>query len=122
MLVIRKQQMQVFRRYALEQSVGIFAARLRKSFPERAAAIAELNAFIESGMAKAQKLGFQQRDNIGRFLEYLLVYGPDFPDVPGWAKAVFALKGIHETVRMDLLDSQEIFGAGNGSRGNKASK
>jgi hypothetical protein len=105
MLVIRDAQMDVLRASMFRTFVAASTAELRKNFSSAAQTVGNLEAFVEAGIARAHALGLRQRDNIRRFLEYLLILGPQFPDTPPWAKAVFARKGIHETARMDLLDS-----------------
>jgi hypothetical protein len=114
MLSIRSQQMDVFRTYMFAQTVAALVERVTRSFPVQAAELrreGRLEGLVRNGVERAEHYGLSQRDNVGRFLEYVLLYGEDFGETPAteWARAILEQPGMHETLKMARLDSHEIF-------------
>lgn len=80
MLRIRKEQMEVFEKYATSVFNNKMISYLRNAHPEQTSATSDedLIALVESGSDKADSYGIVEDDDVQRFLGCMLVYGCDF--------------------------------------------
>jgi hypothetical protein len=88
-MVIRRQQMEVFRSYTRQQFEKRMAAHLRAAFPEQTAKMTEpdLQAAVRARIEESISYGLDYEKEIERYLDYTVIYGAEFPSLP-WAKAI----------------------------------
>ena len=80
MLMIRKEQMNVFGDYMLRKFKDRMERHLRSTFPKRAGdmTVSALLALIDDGIEKAAGYDIILEDDVRTFLEYMMSYSPDF--------------------------------------------
>ena len=108
MLIIRKEQMESFRKYIIEQFVDRSVIHLQAIFPDKTKHIAEtdLRAIIHRGLNKAEIYNVRIENDVLRFLEYILKYGEDFDTSGGtaWAGEILRMENVQSSIKMDRLD------------------
>jgi len=84
MIVIRKEQMQVFSQYQLHLFFDTMEQSLKKKYPEQTKDMvrADLRELIEEGVEEAKKYGIKDENDVSRYLEYLVMFGREFGLVP----------------------------------------
>ena len=113
MLVIRKEQMEVFRAYMLEQFENRMLTHLRSAFPDQARDMPELDlrSLIHTGIENADKYGIVDEVDIRHYLEYMLIYGLDFDTNPStsWAGIILRNPELTGTDKMAQIDDHDFF-------------
>jgi hypothetical protein len=113
MLIIRKEQMEVFRRYVLQQFEDRMVTHLRTACHERLNDMpeAELRTMIQYGIAKADGYGVKAEDDVQRYLELMVVYGSDFDTNPqtSWAGDILRTANLAGSVKIDRMDKYDLF-------------
>ena len=107
MLVIRNEQMDIFRKKAIEQFVNRTASWLREDYPEQTTPMddTELQDLIHLGIKRAKEYGIEIEYDVGRYIEFMLKFGKDFVDQP-WAKPYFYRRPLqYPTQMLDLLEA-----------------
>jgi hypothetical protein len=107
MLVIRDEQMAMFRQIALRRFEDRLFERLRETRPQLLAAHGEaaLRGLIRQGRERAQGYGISKRHDIERYIDLMLELGADF-DRDGahpWARELLEYPNVAATVRLDWL-------------------
>jgi hypothetical protein len=92
MVIIRKEQMNVFARPVAADLACRIRTHVTRTFPAQCDALgeAEVRRRVRAGIARARGYGLQSHYDILRFVDLLFVLGPDFdsdPDLP-WAKEI----------------------------------
>ncbi|APR76789.1 Hypothetical protein A7982_02136 [Minicystis rosea] len=88
MLVIHRAQKQILARDLFHRWILEHVARF---FPDRCAALgpAGVRAAVEDATRAARELGFDDRDDIGQFIDLTFMFGPGFPAAEHlWARRV----------------------------------
>ena len=116
MLMIRKKQMEYFREHANKQFRDRMAVHLRSNFLEQTKLMKEydLRNTIQAGIEKAKGYSVIAEDDVQRFLECMMTYGTEF-DVntkTSWVGDILQREDIDGSMKMDLIDSFEIFNLG----------
>lgn len=109
MLVIRREQLEAFRRYMSGQFEDRMVAHLKRYFPDRCAPLSdeEVRESIRYGVERADAYEICIEQDVSRYINLMYILGRDFdrdPDLP-WAQAILsgrALKRL-KTVKMDVL-------------------
>ncbi len=112
MLIIRRAQIEALEGWArlqLEQRLGL---HLRNRFPAACRDLDAdgLRALIQHGIGRAEAYGVQSEYDVGRFLEFVAMYGRSFdsdPRIP-WAGEVLRRSDLSGTEKMDRLDSYDL--------------
>lgn len=80
MLVVRKEQMQVFEEYSQKAFEREMAEHVKEIFPKHSAAIGDdnLTKVVELGIARAEKYGLTQRGPVRFYIEMMCIFGCDF--------------------------------------------
>ncbi len=80
MLVIRKEQMEVFRAHFFEQFVGRVSAHLREAFSTQCGKMDEngLRQIIREGIARAGQYGVTSEFDVWRYVDLMFFYGRNF--------------------------------------------
>ncbi len=92
MLIIRKEQMEAFSQYMIEQFEESAQAYLRKAYAEQLKEKddAWLRLIIKAGIKKARGHGFELESQVRRYIECMLLWGEDFDANPdaAWAAEI----------------------------------
>ena len=112
MLIIRNDQMDVFRDYMREQFVTRMVLHMRDTFPDRTEEVEDrrLRKVAHLGLKKAQRYGIGLEDDIRRLIEFLVIYGPrmDVKDTTAWMGDILRRSDIDGSTKMDLIDDAEL--------------
>lgn len=113
MLVIRKEQIEVFSSYLLKQYIKNIELHLRSIFPKQTENINqnELSDIINLSIRKAQTYNIISKYNIERFLEYMIKLNPDFDTdekIPRVSE-ILQTTGLTGNEKMDLIDEHCMF-------------
>ncbi|MEZ5582695.1 MAG: hypothetical protein R3F37_07930 [Candidatus Competibacteraceae bacterium] len=112
MLIIRREQMDRLG----QQMEKVFAKRmvtyLRDAYPERTQKVDDerLAEVVQHGIEKAQSHNVEYEDDIRRFLDYMMLYGPkmDSQSSTSWIGNILRRADLDGTEKMDLLDECEL--------------
>jgi hypothetical protein len=112
MLRISPRQMGQFEADARRRYVRAMARHLRTRFTERAASLSDerLEALVETGMEEAGRHGVIYKDDIRRYLEYMVIYGAPLderPQVP-WIGRILQRTGLSGTQKLRLIGEHEL--------------
>lgn len=108
MLIIRKEQFDVFRQLALHNFEDEMFLHLKQFNPKHTEIVSEPNVrqVIRKGMERAKKYGLTKRGPVRFYIELMYMLGSDFdtdPQYP-WAEEILNDPGIKDQkVRADLL-------------------
>ncbi|MBW2247057.1 MAG: hypothetical protein JRF62_07615 [Deltaproteobacteria bacterium] len=108
MLIIREEQMEVFRKYMCRQFENRMVLHLSKYFPEECKALGEqrVRNTIRYGIERAKTYGIVIQNDVGRYTNLMFTFGRDFdkdPTLP-WAGEVLNDEDLGwPTRRMDVL-------------------
>ncbi|MBL0158376.1 MAG: hypothetical protein IPP47_14925 [Bryobacterales bacterium] len=93
MLMIRKAQMHTLGRERHKDFARRAGQHLCASFAECAALPPEqLRTFVSDGIAKAARYGIESEQEVCKFLNLLVVFGPEFDTELAWARKTLAAK------------------------------
>lgn len=112
MLSISPQQMGQFETYSRRRYVQSMAWHLRSRFAQRAAGLSDdqLQALVETGMDEASRHGVVYKDDIRRYLEYLVIYGAPLdqrPQMP-WLGRILNRTSLSGTEKLRLIGEHEM--------------
>ena len=85
-------------------------SHLRACFPESAAAYSDdqLLSIIHENVARARGYGITLEEDVTRFLEYVVLYGPEFDLTQPWARDILNDIG-SGTEKIDRMDDYYEF-------------
>ena len=113
MLKIRQAQMDSLSEAMLKQFEDRMVLYLRAACPEQTRDVPEpeLRSTIRAGMDSAEKYDITSEVDIRRYLECVLVYGPDFDTNPktAWAGYILNNKKLSGTEKMNRVDEYALF-------------
>lgn len=124
MLTIRKEQMAVFREPAINDYVKRTVVHLNERFPEKCEALGEpkVRELIRYGIGRAASYGITAEGDVRRYIDLMLMFGPDFdqdPELP-WAASILNNQAlINPTTKVDRMykevkEQEELEGASDG--------
>jgi hypothetical protein len=104
MLEIRGEQVEAFAAAMTARADAGLAGYARRRFPPEFAGRpdADVLAFVRRVRAAARGHGVEREDDVSAFLDFTVMYGPDFPAAP-WAADVFAAAALSGSDRMAEL-------------------
>jgi hypothetical protein len=72
---------------------------------------AELLTMIQKGIGHAKNYQVITEADVARYVEYMVLYGPDFDSAPkySWAGAILRATGITGKQKMDKIDDYDLF-------------
>ena len=90
MFRIRVEQKAAFREDALRQFEEQMVAHVQRCFAANAQQVgeSELRTLIRAGIQRAARYGVVDRRDVARFIDLMVVFGADFDERLGWAKAI----------------------------------
>lgn len=112
---IRNEQVQAFARRLEADFAERTADRLRDEFPaevERSGLDHDgLKQLALRGVADARGFDVINEDDVGRYVECMLILGPEFPDDPQfpWAGQILKTADLDGEAKMDQIDEYLIF-------------
>lgn len=113
MLKIRKTQMDSLSEAMLKQFEDRMVIHLRSACPEQTHDIPEpeLRVTIRQGIDSAAQYNITSEVDIRRYLECVVVYGPDFDTNPktAWAGHILNNKQLSGTEKMNRVDEYALF-------------
>ena len=113
MLTVRREQMDALSRYSLEQFEAAMLRHLRARFPEQTVGRLdpELRKLIKEGISQAAVYGITLENDVRRYLECVVLYGPDFDRNPetAWAGEILRSDDLDGTEKIDRIDEAELF-------------
>jgi len=113
MIVIRKEQMKIFSQYQLDTFFETMEQSLKRKYSveTKNMARADLRELVEVGVVEAEKYGIKDENDVSRFLEYLVIYGRDFGQLPEmrWAYQFLSDPELTGSEKINQLDSYELF-------------
>lgn len=117
-LVIRDEQMAVFKVLEAENFATRIAARLRLVAPEKSGALGEarLRAFVRAGVEKAAECNIQTERDVAGLIELVLGLSDTF-DLRGelaWVDAILSRKLVPPTVRFERITARHASLGSNG--------
>jgi hypothetical protein len=126
MLTIRKEQMVVFREPAIHDYVKRTVLYLTERFPEKCDVLGEpkLRETVKYGIQRSASYGITTEADVRRYIELMLMFGPDFdqaPELP-WASSILNNKAlINPTTKVNRLykevkKQEKLRGARRGGR------
>jgi len=104
-LRIREEQMNVFSVYMNKSFLSRAAQYLRESCPDptNSMTAVELQEFIDTGVDRAASYSLIREDEIGVFLELMLLFGMDFDHKTDWAAEVLQNPDLSAAERLNTL-------------------
>ena len=113
MLTIRYEQMQALDQAMQRQFERQMLAHLRAAFSSQTARSSDeyLTALIRQGIRNAAGYGVVNEFDVGRYIEYVLLYGPNFDSdsKTAWAGEILRTEEINGTQKMDRIDARDLF-------------
>ena len=113
MLTIRREQLRVLGEVMQRRFEERMLAHLRAEFPAvtRGQTDDDLLALVRRGVASAEPYGVRTEVDVQRYLEYMMIYGPDFDTNPrsAWAGDILRTEGIGGAKKMDWIDDYDLF-------------
>ncbi|MEO8131539.1 MAG: hypothetical protein ABJF23_26090 [Bryobacteraceae bacterium] len=108
---IRIEQMEELSDSMLQQFEGKMETHLRSRFAGKLAGTsdADLQSHIHEGVTRARRHGVQAKNDIRRYLEYTVEYGPDFDATCPWAASILEAKEMDGYKKMNSLDDYSTF-------------
>lgn len=110
---IRKVQMEELSKAMLKQFEDRMVVHLRSAFPEQTQDLPEpaLRATIRSGIDSAAKYDVTDEVDVRRYLECVVLYGPDFDTNPktAWAGRILKNRELTATDKMNQIDDYALF-------------
>lgn len=108
---IRPDQMTQMADAMQHSSVKRMIAHLRATFPEatRSKTEAEMRSFVQSGISRAAPYDVKAEADVQRFLEYMMMYGPEFDTHHDWARKILTTQGVSGKKKMDWIDDYDQF-------------
>jgi hypothetical protein len=105
---IREEQMKVLSDYMHKSFATRAALYLRESHPNATDPMtaAELREFIEAGVDRAVQYSLTRENEIGVFLELMLLFGVDFDHTTDWAAEILQNPKLSAAERLDRLHEQ----------------
>lgn len=111
MLVIREEQMEVFKKVAIENFENRMFKHLRTVFSIQTMTLNdyELLKLIQVGIYNSKKYGMKMEWDIRRYLECSVLYGWDFDENPKtkWARKILNDQSINAREKMDKIEQFE---------------
>lgn len=110
MLIIRKEQLEVLSQYTLGQFENRMVVHLHTNFSGQIKEN-ELRTMVQIGIGRAEKYSIIMEDDIRQYLEYMVIYFPDFDTNPktAWAGEVLRDKNLSGTEKMSKIDNISLF-------------
>ncbi len=115
MLIIRNEQLEAFRQYALAQFINDMSEYLRAAYPRKTAALseAELQSEIKAGIEHAAKYNARLQYDVQQFLSLRMEFGPNFDSQRNFRSARMAEilndEDLSATEKMDALSDTSDF-------------
>ena len=113
MLIIRKEQYKVLAKYALESFATRMKDHLLKRFPEqtKGSSEMELREFIRKTIDQAEPYDIVNKGDVQRFLEYCVLYGPEFDTNEKFEEVQVILNdsSLTGTMKMSKVDEYFLF-------------
>jgi len=113
MLVIREEQLNVLKKYMLDQFEDRMLTHLRKNFSEHTKTLDDqyLREMIRFGIERAKKYDVILEDDVRQYLEYMIMYSPNFDQIPetAWAGKILRDNNINGTEKMRQIDNVSLF-------------
>jgi hypothetical protein len=107
MLKIRGEQMEIFSRHMVKQFEDRMVVQIQSRYTEKLKNMPEsaIRSMIQKGIRKAKVYNVTAEDDVQQFLEYMMIYGPEFDEDPKtkWARMILCTKDIDGTEKMELL-------------------
>ncbi len=112
MLIIRKEQMDLFRAAMRKRFETRMVEHIRQTFPERTRDVSDERIYnaVQESMRKAESFGIELEDDIRRFIEYLVIYGTqlDIKEDIRWLGEILRREDLNGTEKMDMIDDLEL--------------
>lgn len=114
MLVIRTSQMARFAQHGKERFETRMIAHLFSCFSGLSETLTEsqLRDLVRWGVDRAEERGLTDETDVERYLEFMMLYGPDFDSHPeyAWAAEILADAELSGEEKMDKIQDRELFG------------
>ncbi len=107
MLIIRKEQIEILGKYMEEQFVECAVRFIGSAFAHELQGYQDhnLHSMVREGISKAREYGIEYKDDVMRFLEFMIKYGSTFFDDKGLSEVREILnKDIDGTAKIILLE------------------
>ena len=113
MLTIRREQMEALGRQSLQQFEAALLEHLRTRFPTQTDGRLdpELRTMIHDGIDRATVYGITLENDVRRYVEWMVLYGPDFDRNPetAWAGDILRTDDLDGTEKIDRIEEAELF-------------
>lgn len=113
MLIIRNEQLDVLKKYMLDQFEDRMFIHLRTNFSEQTKTFDELylRKMIRFGIDRSKKYDVIAENDIRQYLEYMIMYSPNFDQIPetAWAGEILRDNSLNGTEKMRQIDNVSLF-------------
>jgi hypothetical protein len=111
MLVIRHEQMKVLGDAMQRQFELRTLERLHRNFPKQLEnrMDEELLTMIRRGISQAAGYGIVSQIDVTRYIEYMILYGPDFDSQLTRVGEILRTPGLQSAEKMDRIDDYDQF-------------
>jgi hypothetical protein len=112
-MIIRKEQMEIFRKIAAQDFENEMVEHLRSRFSEKLKSMENtvLRSLIQSGIDQAKEYKVEKRRDVRRYLECMIQYGVDFDRNKKtlWAVSILNDQGLSGTLKMNRIENYITF-------------
>ena len=109
MLTIRHEQMQALQEAMRRQFGARLLEHLRVKFPGNVQDLSdeEMRDLIRKGIGDSSKYGVINEADVVRYVEFMLILGPEFDSNPksAWAGEILQTQGMTGTQKMEKIDA-----------------
>jgi hypothetical protein len=85
-------------------------AHLKNTFPEKVGILDDekIRQLVQSGMKRAESYDVIYENDIQPYLEYMVIYGPEFDSDPAtaWAGDILRIENLHGSIKMQRIGEQ----------------
>ena len=113
MLVIRREQLEIFEEWALREYEDRLCTRLLEQYPEETGMLSEerLRMLVQDGVSHSARYGLESERDVALFVDLMLFLGPRFDEDPRlpWASNILNDEFIIDPgLRIDTLHAQAL--------------
>lgn len=113
MLIIRNEQLDILKKYMLDQFEDRMLVHLRTNFPENTKKLDDsyLREMIQFGIDRSKKYDVIAENDIRQYLEYMIMYSPNFDQIPEttWAGEILKDNNLNGSEKMRKIDNVSLF-------------
>ncbi len=107
-MILRPQHFAAFEKVSRKQFEDNMIVHLRKAFKEQTEPMSDddLRRLVQEGMVRAEKYKVENKDDVRRYLDCMMIYGNDFDTNPKthWAGQILRTPSLTGAKKMDAVE------------------